>query len=223
MGLKRSVHTERALSGPRPRLRGHSHVGALLVAAPAGIWLVLRAPAGAPRIGAGAFALGLVVMFGFSALLHHRRWDPDAHEVLLRLDHTGILMVFGGTATALALLGLDGWLRVTLLVAMWSAVGVGTVAVWLPFPMPRGGANTAYLVMGWVVVVVLPPLVTRNGVLPVALIAAGGVLYTVGAVIVGRRRPDPAPELFGYHEIFHLLVIAAAGLHFAAVALLLPG
>lgn len=223
MGFERSLHTDRVLQRPRPRLRGRSHALALLASVPAGLWLVAEAPPGAARLGAGAFVLGLVVMFAMSALLHHRRWSAEAYEVLFRLDHTGILLLFGGTATAVALLGLGGWLQALLLIGMWISVVVAAVAVWLPFALPRGTANTAFLVMGWMVAPFVPPLVVRNGWLPVLLLAAGGLLYTVGAVIVGRQRPDPAPEVFGYHEIFHLLVIVAVALHFVAVVLLLPG
>lgn len=141
MGFERSLHTDRVLQRPRPRLRGRRHAPALLALMPAGLWLVGQAPRGAARLGARAFALGLVVMFAMSALLHHRRWSPEAYEVLFRLDHTGILLLFGGTATAVAVLGLGGWLQVVLLVGMWGGVVAGAVAV-PSCSWPREGWST---------------------------------------------------------------------------------
>lgn len=222
MALEESVNTRRALRLSRPSLRGVSHVGALVAAVPAGLWLVASAPHGRPRIAAGAFAVTVVLLFAASGLLHHREWSARTYEVLFRLDHTAIFLVFGGTATAIALLGLDGLARTVLLVGMWTAVAAGIVIEWLPFPPPRGAANTVYLTLGWLSVPFMPALWASSGWVPVALLLAGGACYTVGAVIVALRRPDPAPETFGYHEIFHLLVIVAVGLHYAMVARLLP-
>lgn len=154
-------------------------------------------------------------MFSASALLHLRRWSAETYERLLRLDHTGIYCAIVGTAVAVAMLGLDGWPSVVLLVAALTGGTIGVVAEWMPFAPPRGFSNTVYLTLGWIPIMLLPWLWATSGPVVVTLLFSGGVIYTVGAVIVGARRPDPNPWWFGYHEVFHLLVIIAVGLHAA--------
>ncbi len=219
--FERSHHAERALNGPRPRWRGRTHRIAALLSVPAGAWLVATAPGGTPRWACAAFAFGTFAMFAASATYHWRRWSPHTTEVLLRLDHTGIYLAVGGTATAFAVLGLPpDTARVTTIVA-WSVVAVGLVVEWLPRANPPGLTNGFYLAIGWGSVLVVPLLWRHAGPLAVVLLLAGGVLYTVGVVIVSRQRPDPVPGVFGYHEVWHALVIGAVTLHYVDVALLL--
>lgn len=216
--LARSHNTERALEGPRPRLRGRFHLVAAVLGVPAAALAMGTAPAGSTRVAVAAFAWGIAVMLGCSALLHLRRWPATTHEVLLRLDHSGIYLAIGGTGVALGLLGLDGLpsrLLVTLAVA---GVVVGVLVEWLPFATPRGVAHASYLVFGWLPIALLPWLWSSAGPTTVTLLLGGGLLYTLGAVIVALRRPDPLPHVFGYHELFHLLVLAAATAHGIMVA-----
>ena len=216
--LQRSFNTEFALSAPRPRLRGRSHLVAGMVGLPLAIVATWRAPAGEVRIAVAFFAFGATVMLLFSALLHLRRWDAMMHERLLRLDHTGIYCAIGGGTAAFAILALDGWPRDVLLTGTLLGSTIGIVLEWLPFAPPHGVANTVYLTLGWLPILLLPWMWLSAGTLVVALIVAGGLLYTSGAVIVALRRPDVLPGWFGYHELFHALVIGAVVLHGWAVA-----
>lgn len=218
--LQRSVNTEYAVSAPRPRLRGRSHLVAGVVGLPLAVVTTVGSPAGTVRTGVAAFGFGVTVMFLCSALLHLRRWDAMLHERLFRLDHSGIYCAIGGSASAIALLALDGWPRRVLLVGAVLGSLVGIVLEWLPFAPPRGLSNSVYLTLGWLPVLLLPWVWVSAGVLVVVLIIAGGVLYTSGAIIVALRRPDVLPGWFGYHELFHVLVIGAVLLHAWAVRLL---
>jgi hemolysin III len=211
--LVRSASTDRFVRGPRPLTRGWSHLAAAAVALPAALWWIASVPAGQARVGVAAFALGAALMFAASALLHLRRWSPTTCERLVRVDHTGIYLAIGGTGLAVGTLGLQGWPGTLLVTAAVAGTAVGIVAEWLPFAPPRGFTNGVYLTLGWSPVVLVPWLWTHAGPRTVALLFAGGVLYTAGAVIVGLRRPRLHPRVFGYHELFHVLVIAAVALH----------
>ncbi|MEX2551143.1 MAG: hemolysin III family protein [Nitriliruptoraceae bacterium] len=218
--LKRSVNTERALTLPRPRLRGRSHLlAAIVTVLGAVLWTVL-APAGG-RLAIAAFGLGMAAMFSFSALLHLRRWGAGTYERLFRLDHTGIYLAIGGTGVAIALLGLSGWASVALLTGSLVGTVLGIVVEWLPFAPPRGFNQAVYLTLGWIPIALLPWLWVGAGVGTVVLLLLGGIFYTVGAIIVGLQRPNPSPRWFGYHELFHLLVIAAVVVHAVMLARLL--
>jgi hemolysin III len=218
--LQRSLNTELALASPRPRLRGRSHLIAALLGWPLAIWGTAAAAPGVPRAGVALFGFGVTVMFTGSALLHLRRWDAIVHERLFRLDHTGIYFAIGGSAASIGLLGLEGWPRRALLFGALLGSLLGIVLEWLPFAPPRGLSNTVYLTLGWLPVLLLPWMWLSSGPLVVALIIAGGICYTSGAIIVALRRPDVLPGWFGYHELFHVLVIAAVLLHAAAVGML---
>ena len=215
--LKRSFNTDYAMTAPRPRLRGRSHLVAGVVALPLAVLSTLRAPAGELRLAVAAFAFGVTIMFLCSALLHLRRWDAIVHERLLRLDHSGIYCAIGGSTAGIAILALDGWMQMVLLVATAGGSIVGIVIEWLPFAPPRGVSNSVYITLGWLPVLLLPWLWMSAGIAVVALILAGGVLYTSGAIIVALRRPDVLPRWFGYHELFHAFVILAVVLHAIAV------
>jgi hemolysin III len=218
--LRRSVHTDMALAGVRPRLRGVSHQVAAAVSLPiAGLAIVLS-PAGRPRVAVAAFTLGITAMFALSGVLHLRRWAAHVHERLLRLDHTGIYLAIAGTGIALGLLGFEGWPRAVVLVGVALGVVAGIVLEWLPFAAPRGFNTAVYLTIGWVPVVLLPWLWFASGPAIVTLLVAGGALYTVGAIVVGLRRPRLSPTWFGYHELFHVFVIGAVVLHAVMIAVL---
>ncbi len=219
--LRVSRNTELALASPRPRLRGTSHLIAAVLTLPGAVAWILVQDSTRARAGVALFGLGVGVMFACSALLHLRRWDAAMHERLFRLDHTGIYCAIGGSAAGIAVLGLEGWPRRAMLIGAAVGTGVGIVLEWLPFAPPRGLSNSVYITLGWLPVLLLPWVWVAQGVAVVLLIVAGGVLYTSGAVIVALRRPDVVPGWFGYHELFHVLVILAAALHALAVARLL--
>jgi hemolysin III len=220
--LQRSVNTERALTLPRPRLRGTSHLIAAGVVPPLAVLAVVLAPDVRSRIALGAFGLGMAAMFTCSALLHLRRWDATTYERLFRLDHSGIYAAIGGTGVALALLGLSGWPARVLLTVAVVGVSLGVLVEWMPFAPPKGFNNAVYLTLGWIPVALLPWLWWSAGPMTVALLLLGGLLYTVGATVVGLRRPDPSPTWFGYHEVFHLLVILAVITHAVMLLRLVP-
>jgi hemolysin III len=216
--------TERALTLPRPRWRGVSHLVAFVVAVPAGAAVTVAAPAGHARVAVGVFAFGIVAMFGASALVHRRPWSEGTYDLLFRLDHTGIFLAIAGTATPIAVFGLDGWQQQALLIGSWAGAAIGIGLEWMPFAPPRGMANTVFLTLGWLPILLVPWLWANTGPVTVTLLLVGGMLYTAGAIIVAIQRPDPDPSRFGYHEIFHALVIGAVVAHYAMVAVtLLPG
>lgn len=216
--LKRSLNTQRALTAPRPRLRGTSHLLAAVLSLPIGAVWWLSITSGRPRVAVGAFLTGIAAMFSFSALLHLRRWTAGTYEALFRLDHTGIYLAIGGTGVAIATLGLQGVPRLVLLGVSIVGVSIGILVEWLPFAPPRGFSNTVYITLGWVPVMLLPWLWTTAGPVTVALLLAGGVLYTSGAIMLAQQRPDPFPRWFGYHELWHLFVIVAVVIHGIMIA-----
>jgi hemolysin III len=221
--LQRSYNTERALSSPRPRFRGLSHRVAAAVTWPVGAVAVALTADPRARSAVISFVVGVGTMFTCSALLHWRPWDARTYERLFRLDHTGIYFAISGTGMAVALAGLQGNVARLLLTGALVGGGIGILLEWMPFAPPRGLSNTVYLTLGWLPVLLLPWLWSAAGPVPVVLLLLGGVLYTGGAIIVALRRPDPVPSTFGYHELFHALVIAAVVAHAAMVGVLVLG
>ena len=204
----------------KPRLRGVSHQYAFFVAMAAGAALVVLVRGAEARVAVAVYALSLCAMFGASALYHRVMWPtPELRRLFAKLDHAAVYLLIAGTYTPFALLVLEPALGWTILGVVWAGAlaGVALSLVWID--APRWLSAALYVALGWVAVVVLPQLWDRAGAMAFALLATGGVLYTLGAVVYARRRPDPAPRVFGYHEVFHVLVIAAAAAQFAAVAL----
>jgi hemolysin III len=203
----------------RPRLRGVSHQYAFFVSLVFGAVLVAVADGAGRRVAAAVFAFGLATMFGVSALYHRVRWQPRARRWMRRLDHAAIYLLIAATYTTFALLALDGAWRWTILPIAWGGA-VAAIALKLAWTQaPKWLAAALALGLGWVGIVALPQLWSHTGPAGVALLAVGGVLYTAGAVIYARQRPDPVPMVFGYHELFHAFVIAAAACQYVAVAL----
>ncbi len=140
-----------------------------------------------------------------------------------RLDHSMIFLLIAGTVTPFAVLVLSGTLATAVLIAIWTAAAAGIVVETVWIDAPKWVSSTVYVAVGCLGILALPAIVAEAGVGAGLLIAAGGLLYVVGAVVYARQRPDPSPSVFGYHEIFHVLVVAAAAAHFAAVALYAGG
>jgi hemolysin III len=204
----------------KPRLRGVSHQWAFVVALVAGAVLVATAPDGRATFAAAVYAGSLVALLGTSALYHRVNWRrPEIRRWMRRLDHSMIFLLIAGTVTPFALLVLDGTLATAILIAAWAGALAGIVVEMIWVEAPKWVAVTVYLVVGWIGLIAYPAIINRAGLGAGLLIAGGAVLYTAGALIYAAQRPDPRPAVFGYHEIFHLLVIAAAALHFAAVAI----
>jgi hemolysin III len=206
-------------SPARPRWRGHSHQWAAVVAAAVGAVLVVTAPTLRAALGALVYALSITTLFAVSATYHRVEWrSPRARLWMRRADHAAIFVFIAGTYTPFALLVVAGPLGTGLLIAVWAGAlaGIARELVWTRAPRWLGVA--AYVALGWLAVLCAPTLISELG-WSVGLVAAGGILYTLGAVVYALRRPDPWPRSFGYHEVFHALVIAAAALHLAVIAL----
>ena len=202
----------------RPRLRGVFHQYAFFVAVVAGLVLVLFADAGRERLAMVIYAVALAAMFGVSALYHRVTWrSSNVRKWMRRLDHSTILLLIAGTYTPFALLAFDGALGTAVLIAVWCGAAAGLVLNLLWIDAPTWVTAVVYITLGWVGAVAVPELV-GFGIAPAALVFVGGALYTVGAVTYALKRPNPVPTVFGYHEIFHLLVIGAAITHFVAIA-----
>lgn len=195
-----------------------SHQLAFFVAVPAGVALALSAHGAVARTATIAFAASVVSLFGVSTLFHRLSWTPRGARRIGQLDHAMIYALIAGTYAPVGLLVIHPAWRVPILAAAWGGALVATAAK-LAWPAaPTWVAPTVCIALGSIAVVVLPQIVERMGVPGTLLLAGGGVAYTVGAVVYVRRRPDPVPETFGYHELFHALVIVAVACQYAAVA-----
>ena len=202
----------------KPRLRGVSHQYAFAIAVVAGAVLAVVAPDGSARVAVGIYAASLCAMFGASALYHRIDWPPARRRLMRKLDHAMIFVLVAGTYTPFGLLVVNEGLGTAILVIAWAGAAAGVVLTIAWVSAPRWLTAAVYIALGWISVAAMPQIIDRAGVGAVLLLGAGGVLYTAGAVVYARQRPDPAPAGFGYHEIFHLFVIAAAVTHYAAIA-----
>jgi hemolysin III len=206
------------LTSGRPRLRGVSHQIAFFVSLVSGIALIVAAPDGQTRAEVAIYAASLSGLLGVSAVLHRRDWSPTVRRHLRRLDHSMIFVLIAGTYTPIAGTVLEGSLRTAVLCIVWIGALFGVILTVAWIDAPKWAAALPYVALGWVAVVAVPQLIDGLGVAGMSLLALGGALYTVGAVVYARKRPDPLPMVFGYHEVFHALVIAAAAAHYAVIA-----
>jgi hemolysin III len=206
------------LTSGRPRLRGVSHQIAFFVSLVSGIALVVAAPDGQTRAEVAIYAASLSGLLGVSAVLHRRDWSPTVRRHLRRLDHSMIFVLIAGTYTPIAGTVLEGSLRTAVLCIVWIGALLGVILTVAWIDAPKWAAALPYVALGWVAVVAVPQLIDGLGVAGMSLLGLGGALYTVGAVVYARKRPDPVPTVFGYHEVFHALVIAAAAAHYAVIA-----
>jgi hemolysin III len=202
----------------KPRLRGVIHQYAFFVALALGVALVVLAPAGKPRVAAAIYAASVAGLLGTSALYHRRDWTARARMWMRRLDHSMIFVLIAGTYTPFALLVLHGGLAETILIVVWAGAVGGTVLNLFWVRAPKWVTASVYVALGWVAVAAMPQMASAIGAVGLGLVLFGGLLYTAGAVIYALQRPNPVPGVFGYHEVFHALVVAAAAAHFAAVA-----
>jgi hemolysin III len=194
------------------------HEWAFYAAIPVGVTVGLVAHTAMAEVSAAVFAGGVVCMFGASALYHRLNWPLSWRRWLRRIDHAGIYAMIAGSYTPFGLLVLSGAWRVTVLAIVWAGASAAILARLLWANPPRWLPVLIGVALGWVGVVVFPQLVTRTGLLASLLVLAGGVTYTLGGIVYARRRPDPFPTVFGYHEVFHALVVAAVALQYTVVA-----
>jgi hemolysin III len=202
----------------KPKLRGVSHQVAFFVSLGCGVGLILAASDGRARLAASIYAVAVSALLGTSALYHRVTWRPTARRWMKRLDHSMIFVLIAGTYTPVALLALRGTLSNTILIVMWAGALGGVIFKLAWIDAPKWLFAAVYVALGLVTAAIFGELPATIGWLGVAGLAGGGLLYIVGAVIYASGRPDPAPRVFGYHEVFHALVIVAAALHYAVIA-----
>ena len=202
----------------RPRLRGVWHQYACVISVALGVPLVLAAPSGRAQVAAAIFAASVTLMFGASAVYHRVTWRPRARRWMARVDHAGIYLLIAGTYTPYGLLVLDGAWQVAVLVVVWSGATIAIVLKFAWVTAPKWLSAAIGVALGWAGVVAFPELVGEIGIAATVLVLVAGALYTGGAVVYALRRPDPRPAVFGYHEIFHALVVGAAACQYVAIA-----
>jgi hemolysin III len=214
------------LAEVKPKLRGWLHLGIVPLTVAAGIVLVALSPTASTRIGSSVFAASALILFTVSAIYHRGTWSPRTWSVLRRFDHANIFILIAGSYTPFTLIFLHGTAQVVLLATVWSGAVLGVLfRVFWP-DAPRWLHTPIYIALGWAAVFFLPQFtagVSRTGfgigVAVLVLVAVGGILYTLGGVVYGFRRPDPWPRWFGFHEVFHTFTILAFVTHYVGVSL----
>lgn len=202
----------------KPRLRGVSHLAGFIAALPLGVLLGLYANTDRERVAVVAFGAAVAVMFGLSSLYHRGNWSIRLRRWLRALDHAGIFILIAGTYTAFGLLVLEGPWRWVVLGIVWGGAACAVIVNFAWRSSPQWLTGVVAVGLGWVGALVAPQIAADIGAGGAALVVVGGLAYTAGAVIFATRRPNPYPATFGYHEIFHLLVIAAVACHYVALA-----
>jgi len=202
----------------RPRLRGLSHQVAFFVSLPLGVALCLETDGTAGRAAAIGYAATVAFMLGASGLYHRVTWSPRWRLRMRRIDHAGVYLLIAGSYTPVGLLVLHSSWRIVVLGIVWSgaAAAIALKVFWVA--APKWLAAAIAIPLGWVGVFALPQVANRVGLVPCLLLVAGGIAYTVGGLVYAFQRPDPVPSVFGYHELFHALVLVAVGLQYACIA-----
>lgn len=212
-----------ALQYAKPKLRGWFHAGTFPLALAAGIVLIALAPTAGTSVACAIFAVSSWLLFGVSGVYHRGTWGPTTQAVLRRLDHTNIFLIIAGTYTPLAVVLLSHRSAEVLLTLVWAGalIGIGMRVFWLG--APRWVYVPCYLALGWAAVFYLPQFLHHGGGAVLGLIVAGGLMYSVGAVVYALKKPNPSPRWFGFHEIFHLFTIAAFICHYIAISIVVYG
>jgi hemolysin III len=211
--------TAEAIAAVKPKLRGVSHEWAFFVSLVLGAALIFFAKTPKATFAVAIYAVSLSALLGTSALYHRVNWKrPNVRQWMRRLDHSMIFFLIAGTYTPFALLAMHGPLATAILVVVWAGAIAGAIVEMVWIGHPKWVSATVYLAIGWVAAAAFPELWSSLGATGALLLAGGGLLYTAGAVVYATQRPDPNPAIFGYHEVFHAFVIAAAVLHFSVIA-----
>src|SRR5829696_1219830 len=200
-----------------PLLRGVLHQAGFAISIVVGILVLLDVVGARQSVAAAAFACSVAVMLGASALYHRVRWTPRVRPWIRRLDHAGIYVLITGSYTVVGLLALHGTLQLVVLGVVWTGAAAATALKFCWVSGPKWLSAGLAIAIGWVGVFALPQLLHAVGLTPVLLIAAGGIFYTLGGIVYARRKPDPAPSVFGYHELFHAFTLVALTLQYVAI------
>jgi hemolysin III len=201
----------------RPALRGTLHLIAALLAVAGTVLLMLLAESPSGYAGGALFGASLMLLYGTSASYHQVPWRASWRNVVKRLDHAMIFVLIAGTYTPFCLDVRLGW-GVSLLAVVWTLGGLGMLMKLIWPDGPRWLSVGLYVGLGWIAVVAASEVLARYSATPITLLLLGGALYTIGGVVYALRRPDPWPRTFGYHEVFHALVVAGSAVHFAVIA-----
>jgi hemolysin III len=202
----------------KPRLRGVLHQAAFIVAVALAPRMIDGADGGRPRLAAAVFAVSVAACFGASALYHRVTWTPRVRLWMRRVDHAGVYLLIAGTYTPVSLLVLSGAWRPVVLTIVWAGAAAAIILKFVWVQAPKWLAAAIGLALGWVAVVALPQLIIHLDPAAVTLLVVGGLAYTAGAIVYARRRPDPVPAVFGYHELFHALTIVGVACQYVAIA-----
>ncbi|MDO5049455.1 MAG: hemolysin III family protein [Actinomycetaceae bacterium] len=203
----------------KPLLRGWIHLVTTPLAFAAALVLLILSPTAGTRWASTAYLLSTLLLFGISALYHRGHWKPRTHAILRRFDHSNIFLLIAGTYTPISVALLDSRDSTTVLLIVWigALLGIGTSVFWPS--APRWFTTIIYVVLGWVALWYIPQLWAAGGPAVVWLLFAGGLLYTIGAVVYALKWPDPSPKTFGFHEIFHSFTVAGWITHCVAAFL----
>jgi hemolysin III len=201
----------------KPALRGHFHQAMFFVMLGAGIPLIVNSEGFTARMSVSVYVVCALLTFGISALYHRITWSTDARAIWRKLDHAGIYLMIAGTFTPVAMLGLSAASARNCLMTIWVVALAGILQSVFFVNIPKIFSALIYLVAGYLIVPYMGELQQTLGALNVALLIAGGVAYTLGALCYGLKWPVLDPRYFGYHEVFHILVNAGAILHFFVI------
>ena len=202
----------------KPLLRGVFHQIAFWASLAVGALLIASADGGLGHVAASVFAVSVALCFGASALYHRVTWTPRVRPWLRRVDHAGVYVLIAGTYTPVCLFALGGAWRLAVLSTVYFCAVVAIVFKFAWVDAPKWLAVGIGLALGWGALAVLPQLIDRLNPAAIVLLGVGGLAYTLGAIVYARRQPDPAPAVFGYHEIFHALTIVAVACQYVAIA-----
>lgn len=204
----------------KPRMRGRLHQIAFICSIPMGLTLVAVARTGVARAATAVYAFSVAALFGVSASYHRIPWTPRARRWMQRLDHSTIFVLIAGTYTPFSVLALRGAWRVALLAVVWGIAMIGVALKMAKLERMHGAGMVMYIGLGWAAIVAFPQLVSTLGAAELTLLVLGGLLYTVGAVLFAMGKPNPSPRVFGYHEVWHSMVIGGSLCHYATILLL---
>lgn len=216
--MEHTHHHPHVPHAPKPLLRGWTHAVSFPLMLVLGIGMLVLANATlSSRLLLALYVLGTATMFGVSALYHRGRWSTRARLRMQKLDRTAIFLAIVGGYTPIAVLCLDGWKLAAVLIGVWCGAAVGVAVQWIP-SVPRAWRGASYIVVSWIAAFTFPDLWRGLGPTGFALVLAGGICYTIGAIALATRWPDPWPRVFGFHEVFHAFTVVAAALQFVAIA-----
>lgn len=196
------------------RVNVFTHLVGAVAMVPGTVFLVLRSQGIGMGLAVVVYGTAAIALFFFSSLYHFQKRGEREESIPRTLDHIGIFIMIAGTYTPICVAGLSGGWRISILSVQWFLVVAGTVINLIRLPIPRWVETVIYVAMGWVAIVAIRPLYLSLSSQTFIALAVGGVFYTIGAVVYGTKHPDPWPGIFGFHEIWHLFILAAAGVHY---------